>query len=323
MKAAVIGYGSAGSRYAQLLLERSVDVFVSDPAGERREAAIRAGCKVGSFEAILDAADVAVVSSPNHLHRSHLEAALAANCDALVEKPLATESTGLQEVLADAHVSGRLVGVCCNLRFVEAIEHLRSLVHAKAFGRVMRVRADFGYDLREWRPERDFRTSYSAIPEQGGGILLDAIHEFDYLRWIFGDVARVVCLAGSRSSLDIEVEDVACALLDFESGVIAEVALDYASGVYRRGFEVVGEDACATWRWGNGLLLLEDRSSRHSVSVGGVEDMYARLIDDFLDAVAQRRDARTPGTDGLAAVRLVEAAREAAARGRAIDVAGG
>jgi predicted dehydrogenase len=37
--------------------------------------------------------------------------------------------------------------------------------------------------------------------------------------------------------------------------------------------------------------------------------MYARLTDDFLAAVAERRPPRTPGEDGLAVLRIVDAAR--------------
>lgn len=315
MKAAVIGYGSAGSRHAHLLAARAFDVAVFDPDETRQRAAAGAGLAAGSLEHVLASADLAVIASPNHLHRSHLEEALAAECDVLVEKPIAIESAGLERLLGEARAAGRIVGVGCNLRFVHAVEEARELVGSGALGRVIRARADAGHDLREWRPGRDFREVYSARPEQGGGVLLDAIHEFDYLYWILGAVTGVVCVAGSRSSLALDVEDVACAVLDFDSGAIGEVAIDYASGVYRRGLEVVGEEASATWRWGDANLLVEGRRGVEKRAVRPVADMYERLIDDFLSAVAERRDPRTPGEDGLTVLRIVEAAREAAARG--------
>ncbi len=311
--AGVIGYGSAGRRHAGLLAARGLQVIVSDPADARRTAIAGDGFESVSEHVLLERAEVVVVASPNHLHARQVRAAVEAGCDVLVEKPIAVEpDDSLAAVLERAAANGRVVGVGCNLRFVPAIETLRALVAEGTLGRALRVAVDFGYDLRRWRPASDYRVSYSARPEEGGGILLDAIHEFDYLHWIFGEVTRVACFAGSRSSLDLEVEDVACAILDFASGVIGTVSLDYASGVYRRGFEAVGEEATATWRWPQPVMVVETESGRSELPVATPDDMYVRLTDDFLAAVAERRPPRTSGVDGLAVLRVVHAARASA-----------
>src|SRR5262249_16001672 len=156
-----------------------------------------------------------------------LRAAVDAGCDVLVEKPIGVSPDAeLVASLDAAESDGRVVGVGCNLRFVSAVEALHDVVAEGRLGRVLPVRADFGYDLRRGRARGDYREVYRARRDQGGGILLDAIHEFDYLYWVFGEVARVACIAGSRSSLGLEVEDVAVATLDFRSGAIGTVALD-------------------------------------------------------------------------------------------------
>lgn len=311
--AGVIGYGSAGRRHAGLLGARGCRVLVADPDEARLAAATVDGHGATTEEELLEHSDAVVIASPNHLHAGQLAAAVAAGCDVLVDKPIGVVADdGLAATIERASADGLVVGVGCNLRFVPAIEALRATVADGRLGNVLRVSVDFGYDLRRWRPGRDYRSAYSARPEQGGGILLDAIHEFDYLYWIFGGVSRVSCFAGARSSLGLEVEDVASAILDFESGVIGTVSLDYASGVYRRGYEVVGEDGTLSWRWPRPLLELEAESGAIEVPVEGPDTMYERLIDDFLEAVAQRRPARTPGEDGLAVLRIVQAARSSA-----------
>jgi predicted dehydrogenase len=316
MRAAVVGYGSAGSRHAELLSLRGVEVVVADPDPRRSDAAREAGLDTADLAEALAGAALAVVASPSHLHREHLERALAAGCDVLVEKPLATTSNGLDSVIEQARAEGRIVGIGNNLRFVEAIERAQEMFVTGALGRVIRARADFGFDLRRWRPGRDVMDAYSAHPEQGGGVLLDAIHEFDYLWWLFGEVSRVACVAGPRSSLGLEIDDVACTVLDFESGVVAEVALDFVSPVYRRGFELIGEEAVATWRWGDPAIALEDIGGARSLEVGPPGGMYGRLIDDFLAAVRERRDPRSTGEAGLAVLRIVEAAARASRDGK-------
>jgi predicted dehydrogenase len=308
--AGVIGFGSAGRRHAGRFSERGCEIVVTDPDDDSAAAAVAAGYTVAAELDLLERADLVVIASPNHLHAAQLAAAVAAGRDVLVEKPLAVAPTPeVAESLERARTAGQVVGVGCNLRFVPAIEACRDRLADGAAGRVLRANADFGYDLRRWRQDRDWRAAYSSRADQGGGILLDAIHEFDYLYWLFGDVARVACFAGSRTSLGVDVEDVAGVLLDFESGVLGSVALDYASAVYRRGFEIVGEDGTLSWRWQQLSLVLEREEGTTEIPVAGVEEMYARLIDDFLGAVAERRQPRTPGEDGLAVLRIVDAAR--------------
>jgi predicted dehydrogenase len=321
--AGVLGFGSAGRRHAGLLRARGCEVLVSDPDASRAAAAVEEGYAALAEHDLLERASAVVIASPNHLHALQLAAAVEAGNDVLVEKPLAvTPTSEVAATLDRARSGGRIVGVGCNMRFVPAIELAREYLNDGALGRVLRVSAEFGYDLRRWREGRDWREAYSSRPEQGGGILLDAIHEFDYLHWLFGDVSRVACFGGPRSSLELDVEDVVGVLLDFASGVIGSIALDYASGVYRRGLQIVGEEASLSWRWGQPAVLLEHDRAVTELPVSGVEAMYERLIDDFLDAVAERRAPRTPGDEGLAVLRIVDAARRFAfgAAGEAVGV---
>jgi predicted dehydrogenase len=321
--AGVLGFGSAGRRHAGLLRARGCEVLVSDPDASRAAVAIDEGYVALAEHDLLERASAVVIASPNHLHALQLAAAVEAGNDVLVEKPLAvTPTSEVAATLHRARSGGRIVGVGCNMRFVPAIELAREYLNDGALGRVLRVSAEFGYDLRRWRKGRDWREAYSSRPEHGGGILLDAIHEFDYLYWLFGDVSRVACFGGPRSSLELDVEDVVGVLLDFASGVIGSIALDYASGVYRRGLQIVGEEASLSWRWGQHAALLEHDGAVTELPVSGVEAMYERLIDDFLDALAERRAPRTPGEEGLAVLRIVDAARRFAfgAAGEAVGV---
>src|SRR5947209_4960132 len=61
-----------------------------------------------------------------------------------------------------------------------------ALVHAGKAGRVSAVRLWFGSWLPDWRPNVDYRTTYSARANLGGGVLLDAIHELDLCLWLLG-----------------------------------------------------------------------------------------------------------------------------------------
>ena len=134
-----------------------------------------------------------------------------------------------------------------NLRFHRGILGLRDLL--PELGAVRFVRSSFGYDLRLWRPGTDYRESYSARAALGGGILLDAIHELDYLLWLLGPVASVSAELDRVSDLEIDVEDTALLSLRFESGVLGAVDLNFVEPAYRRQCVIVGSEAVASWDW--------------------------------------------------------------------------
>src|SRR6185369_13479350 len=108
-------------------------------------------------------------------------------------------------------------------------------------------RARFSHYLPNWRPGTDYRTSYSARRAHGGGIVLEGVHEIDYVRWMAGEVASVSAWAGRLSGLDIDSEDCALITLHCKSGAVAQIHLDYLSPLKLRGCEVVGEDAVLRW----------------------------------------------------------------------------
>src|SRR5215813_3907127 len=97
---------------------------------------------------------------------------------------------------------------------------LNSLLAERAIGKVIASRVKVGQYLPDWHPWGNYRQSYSAQGELGGGANLDAIHEIDYVRWLLGEVA------GKLSQLQIDTEDVAEILLRFENGAVGEIHLD-------------------------------------------------------------------------------------------------
>ena len=115
---------------------------------------------------------------------------------AYVEKPLAVTVEGLAELLdGEAEVT---IAVGYNLRFHPALEAIRAAVYEGRIGRLLAVRAEVGQYLPDWHPEEDYRVSYAARRDLGGGALLTLSHELDYVRWIAGEV--VSCRERRRES---------------------------------------------------------------------------------------------------------------------------
>jgi predicted dehydrogenase len=134
-----------------------------------------------------------------------------------------------------------------DLHFDPGLHKIRQLLSAGTIGRVTSVQAQVGHYLPDWHPWEDYRHGISAQVETGGGVVLDLIHEIEYVRWLMGAVGEVGCMNGHVSSLEIETEDTAAILLRFKSGAIGTINLDYIQRTLSRSCRLVGEEGTIVW----------------------------------------------------------------------------
>jgi predicted dehydrogenase len=312
VKIAILGLGSAGQRYAEDVSALGHGVIGFDPR-------LPAGAE--SAEAAVQAADAVIVASPSVLHAEHACLAIRHGKPVLVEKPLATTVAAAQQVVDAGAASDLTCGVAMNLRFHPGVLGLHKLVADATLGEVRLAKAWFGFDLRRWRPDVDYRQTYSARRSLGGGIVSDAIHELDYLIWLLGPVRTVAAETGRLSELEIDVEDTAVALLSHSSGALAMVDLNFWESAYRRGCLLSGDRATATWDWGSGRIEIVTPENRSALDVAAdVRDTYRAELDDFVAAIGEGRQPRIPLWEGLAAVRVAEAIKESAREGHRVGL---
>ena len=306
----VVGAGSIGARHGRNLAAAGASVVITDPDPSRAEAS---GLPTMAFD--LDALgtyDGVVVASPTSFHPAQALAALEAGARVLVEKPLAPTAADLDGIVAAA--DGRVM-VGYNLRWHQPVQDAIAAVRSGRAGRVLAVRVWFGSWLPDWRPAVDYRTTYSARADLGGGILNDAIHELDLLVWLFdgADFEVAGAIVSRVGPLEIDVEDTVRALLRHTSGAVAEVSLDYLSRRYRRGIEVVGDRATVRLDWAREVLEIEDADGVDSrPATTPLALSYERQAKHFLAFVREEVAATVDAATGADSVRLADAIRDAA-----------
>ena len=321
MRFLVVGTGSIGTRHCRNLvaLGQQVSAWDADPARLSEAAAFPGVTAVASLDAGLSAAPAAVlVCTPPARHVAIARAALERGAHVFVEKPIAAAADDVPELLELARRRGRWVSVGYNLRFLPSLRRVKALIDGGRVGRVYAARAEFGFHLPAWRPGRDYRDNYALSQALGGGILLDAIHELDYLGWLLGDASEVFGATAHVSDLAGDTEDVAEVTLRFADGALGQVHLDYVRRAYRRTLEVMGADGVIEWEYPAQRVTVRgpepDRVEAIPVD-GGDADMY---VEEMKHLVRCAEGAETPLVDGagaLRSLRLVEAAKASATRG--------
>lgn len=263
MKFLVVGCGSIGRRHARNLSTLGYEVITCDISPDNRawmERELKLHAYEKLSEALAEKPDAALVCTPTSTHVQIALEAIEAGAAVFVEKPVADSLQGAEKIMAAAEKKSVKVQVGYNLRFVPALAKMKELVQSGAYGKVLCARAIFAQYLPYWRPGTDYTKGYTGKKKMGGGLILEASHELDYLCWILGKPALLSCLAKKTSSLSIDTEDTAEISLEFESGAIANVHLDFVRQDYTRGCEIVCEKGTLTWK-------LEYKGNRNSLEV--------------------------------------------------------
>ncbi|MBI3953643.1 MAG: Gfo/Idh/MocA family oxidoreductase [Chloroflexi bacterium] len=332
MKFLVVGCGSIGRRHLRNIMSLGEEELTAlDVLPERRQAVKdELGLAVfsGLPEALASRPDVAFVTTPTSLHIPVALAAAEQGCHLFIEKPLSHSLEGLERLLSLVQTKGLVTLVGCNLRFHPGLVRVKKLLNEGAIGKVVAARVQVGQWLPDWHPGEDYRKGYSAQRWMGGGAVLDAIHELDYIQWLVGSpVRQVACFAGKLSRLEIEAEDTAAVLLRFADDTIGEVHMDYVQRAYSRSCHIIGDKGTIRWDYAKGqVCCYAAAEGRWEVSVDppGWEpnQMYLDEVRHFLRCLAGDEE---PAQDVLAGARTLKvalAAKAAAETGQVIRLDG-
>jgi predicted dehydrogenase len=320
--AAVLGLGLIGRRHAALLVEAGWHVTAYDPL-PTVEALPNGVVRARSRDEALATADIAVVATPTAYHLDDALAAVRAGCHVLVEKPLATGPEGVDELAVEAEASERVVAVAMSLRFHPGPATVVDMVRSGSIGTPWLAEVSFGAYLPDWRPGVDYRTTYSARAELGGGVLLDVVHELDYVTWALGPAVEVSAWLDRLSDLEIDVEDTALIHLRHAAGARSSIALDYLDRSYRRTCRVVGSEGSVQWRAGDERVVRFGptgvEESRPAPS--GLAAAYRVQTAAFLGATRRGTVADTPLVgipEALTVLKMIAGLRQSSFERRSI-----
>jgi predicted dehydrogenase len=247
LRAAVIGCGSIGARYARWLAEEpDVEAGAFDLAPARTAPLTACARVFPTLAGLLEwRPQVAVIATPPHTHLAMAEAALDAGAFVLCEKPLDADVAAAQAFVAGLGPRAARFRVVCNMRFHPSVQALAQAL--PQVGTVRFTRAHFGHALWQMRPNVPYGEVFAASRDQGGGVILDCIHEIDYHQWLFGPVSAVRGTAAQLALTDSSVEDFAVVELAFPSGLRSVLTLDFLQRLKRRGCEIVGAEGTLVW----------------------------------------------------------------------------
>jgi len=224
MKILFLGLGSIGERHAKIIKKKydfELYAYRTHKGLEENNLGIE---EIYDFEEAFEInPDVVFITNPTFLHiKTALECA-EYGIDMFIEKPLSNTFDGVEELREKAREKNLFVYVGLCMRFHPVLEELKKIVDVDE---VIYVKTTATSYLPSWRPDQNYRESYSADSGKGGGILLDLIHELDYNYWLFGDIKRIDGNYGKISNLEIDSEDFGDMLIEYKNGIKGSIHLN-------------------------------------------------------------------------------------------------
>jgi predicted dehydrogenase len=243
----------------------------------------------------------------------------------LIEKPLAAELAGCAELEQACRARSLPVLVGYNLRYHPGFLALKAQYAGGAIGRAQSLRAEVGQYLPGWRPNADFRTSVTAQRALGGGALLELSHEIDLVQALLGAPLTVLAQLERLGDLEIDVEDTVQLLTRHRLAdghhAVAGIHLDLLQRPARRRLVLAGSEGTLDLDFIAGRLQLFKEGEARDLPYPPVADrnaLYAAEQSELLQAIAGGPAPRVGLADGVAAMRIIDAARRSASAGAPI-----
>jgi len=329
MKFLVVGCGSIGQRHIRNLRALGEEKIIGCDLDQHKLSQIERKYGVretySDFKHALKRKPEAVLVCTSNV--SHISIALTAvknNCHIFVEKPLSHNLDGVDELLKRASGKDLVLMVGFNFRFHPNLRRIKELLDKRSIGKVICARAQVGQYLPEWHRWKDYRKSYSAQKSLGGGIILDAVHELDYIRWFLGEVREVFCFAGKLSNLEINTEDIAEVLLRFKNETIAEVHMDYIQRSYSRSCQIIGDKGTILWDFNKNIVKLcsaENKRWRSFIEKGfDFNRTYLDEMRHFIKCIIGDEKPPVDGKEGRRVLEIALAAKRSAETSKVIEL---
>jgi predicted dehydrogenase len=272
-----------------------------------------------TLEGLLAASEAVVITSTNADHRRYTESAARARVHVLCEKPLATTTADAKAMIDACRSAGVQLGTAFPVRSSPAMMGLKEAIAAGALGRIRAVRAaNPGQYPGSWFGDKR---------QAGGGAAMDhTVHAADAIRWLLDDeFARVQAELGSFI-YGLDVEDCGVLTCDLAGGGFASIDCSWSrpqtfptwGGVT---LHVVGEKATVDVDVFRQALTHYDDTTGRARLVGWGDDLTARMVGGFVDAILTDRPVPIDGVDGLRALEVAIAAYRSASAKRPIAIA--
>lgn len=327
----IIGFGSIGKRHLRVMRDLLPNALITvvrqhGPVDLNNPPEGANAVTNSLITALSQKPNIAILAGPA-AGRMDVALPLAqAGIHMLVEKPIATSTDHVEEVLKTALQNNAVFMVGYVLRQMPVLLAVKNALDNEEIGEIYSLAAHVGQNLEDWRPGTDYRQSVSAKAAMGGGAIFELSHELDYVRWLLGSPTAVTCRAGQFGNLEIDTEDTADIILEFATRVQASIHLNLLERPASRTCTVRGTKGRLDADLIAGTMRIIDAETGQSREIDvplikSRDDIFTWQAQHFLACINGVTPPMVSGQDGLAVLNIALAAKRSSVSGITVTLA--
>ena len=323
MKISILGCGSIGTRHAKNLLELGYSVnYIFDPIRNNSEILSKkiGGEIIDNQEECILLSDIVFICTPPNTHTELLKFSIDNGKHIFCEKPISNSRNNLVNILKKADKNNLKIVVGYMLKFHPGLKTIKNMIDSGKIGNILGGQVNFGYFLPNWRPNYDYKKNYFGKQSDGGGIIFEASHELDYVRWIFGEIKSVTSVSAHISDLEIETDDYAEIILETNKKSIINIHLDCLEQKYRRNCHIIGTDGSIEWDFNGKIKINTLEGSEEITKKFELNDLYIDELKSFFSQIDNNPQNVNDGWDALKTLDLAIAAVHSSRIGKKVFI---
>jgi predicted dehydrogenase len=288
MKIIFFGLGSIGLRHAKILVESGGYTLVAYRSGAKPGVNNLGIREVSSWEGVVSySPDIAFITNPTFMH---IETALKCSDIGIrrlfIEKPIGCSEQGLDELLTLVNKKKMITYVAYNLRFHPVISYLKERLKGLPVYHVCVRNTSY---FPEWRPWQDHLGSYTSFDSKSGGISLELSHEFDYIRYLFGDIINMDGKLLKKAKVTVDSHDLVDVFMETEITSV-DLHMNIFSRMKERSIKIESEKGSFYCDLNESFIEERNQNGRkiHNFDTG-ISETYRSQISYFMKNINNPR----------------------------------
>jgi predicted dehydrogenase len=297
MKILVCGVGSIGERHINNLISLGYEEIILYRSSNSKLRSIKNNLQTFSdlSIALKEKPDIALITNPTSLHIDTAIECAKANCHLFIEKPLSNNLNKV-DVLSNLVSEKKLVCMVGFMyRYHPLIKKIKSIIDGMSLGELIHIRSTWGEYLPDWHPWEDYRTSYAAKKNLGGGPFATLSHDIDLAIW-FADsgIKKSINFENYNSDLEVDTSHGNDILIEFNNGVTANIHVDFFQKPYRKEYEVIFKGGRVKFDYyENKLEVFYQDGTKKTLTADNFDrnDMFIDEVKDFIYSVLNQKES--------------------------------